>query len=328
MDCKNTIYLVGYTGVVGSNLHTKYKFDKIANSKDVKKMYGDCPDILVYSGVTGTKWYANAQEKADREVIESAILNIKEINPRKLVLISTVDVYDSLDRKDEDYLSNLTELHIYGRHRMELEQWVRNNIPSYHIVRLPAIFGENLRKNFICDLIDYIPHILNEKMYVDVNSEHRRLFGYDLNDYYRRGDDGLYYFDFTFNNEIKSKMSGEFRVMKHNALMFTNPKSEYQFYNLERLWDHIQIVIEKNIDVINLVSEPVAANDVCLYVDNHKMNLLVTNEIHYRLATKYAKLFENSNATEYLYNKEYVLEDIKKYIKKSRRTFNSNSEDK
>lgn len=46
-------------------------------------------------------------------------------------------------------------------------------------------------------------------------------------------------------------------VMKH-----MNPKSKYQFYPLSRVWEDIQTAIAENIKVVNMMSEPVTAEEI------------------------------------------------------------------
>ena len=87
------ITLVGYTGFVGSNICENMHIDKKYNSKNVIEAYGTNPDLLIYAGVRAEKFLANQDEKLDFEVVKEAFNNIKKINPKKLVLISTIDVY-------------------------------------------------------------------------------------------------------------------------------------------------------------------------------------------------------------------------------------------
>ena len=85
--------IVGFTGFVGSNLCIQYHFDGQFNSKNYKKAYGTKPELLVYAGVPAQKFLANKFPEKDYEVIENAIENIKNIRPKTLVLISTIDIY-------------------------------------------------------------------------------------------------------------------------------------------------------------------------------------------------------------------------------------------
>ena len=90
--------LVGYTGFVGSNIIKNFKFDNLYNSKNIDEAFGTNPDLLVYSGVRAEKFLANNEPKKDLEIIKNAFNNIKKINPKHVVLISTIDVYKILLR--------------------------------------------------------------------------------------------------------------------------------------------------------------------------------------------------------------------------------------
>ena len=86
--------IVGYTGFVGSNICVTTKFDAYYNSKNIEEAFGTNPDLLVYSGVRAEMFLANKFPEKDFEVIENAIENIKKINPKRVVLISTIAVYN------------------------------------------------------------------------------------------------------------------------------------------------------------------------------------------------------------------------------------------
>ena len=152
--------LVGYTGFVGSNIAMHCNFDYYYDSKNIKEAYGTNPDLLVYSGVPAQKFMANKFPEKDMEIIKNAIENIKMINPKKVVLISTIDVYNSPVDVDENTIINIKENEPYGYNRYILEKWVMNNFNDYLIVRLPALYGRNIKKNFIYDLINIIPSML------------------------------------------------------------------------------------------------------------------------------------------------------------------------
>ena len=117
--------LVGYTGFVGSNLLEQTDFEGLYNSKNIENAYGTHPELLIYAGVPGTKYLANKYYVEDKQIIDSAIKNIKNIMPKKLVLISTVDVYSSLDGCTENSKIDDTKLSPYGKHRYMLEEWVK-----------------------------------------------------------------------------------------------------------------------------------------------------------------------------------------------------------
>ena len=53
--------------------------------------------------------------------------NITKINPKRLVLISTIDVFKVPKDVDENSAIDTENLHPYGYNRYQLELWVREN---------------------------------------------------------------------------------------------------------------------------------------------------------------------------------------------------------
>lgn len=63
---------------------------------------------------------------------------------KKLVLISTIDLFKVPKNVDENSLIDTKDLPAYGYNRYQLELWVRENFPDALITRLPGLFGKNL----------------------------------------------------------------------------------------------------------------------------------------------------------------------------------------
>ena len=145
--------LVGYTGFVGSNIYEKGQFDAVFNSRNIEEAYGTCPDLLIYAGLRAEKYLANHAPDKDMELIVQAEEIISKIAPRKLVLISTIDVFKTPKNVDENTIIDTEDLHAYGYNRYQLECWVRENYADALIIRLPGLFGKNIKKNFIYDFI-------------------------------------------------------------------------------------------------------------------------------------------------------------------------------
>ena len=66
---------------------------------------------------------------------------------------------------DETDVFRTEDLSAYGKYRLYLEQWVEENVNDHLIVRLPAIYGIHMKKNFIYDYIHVIPAMLNQAKY-------------------------------------------------------------------------------------------------------------------------------------------------------------------
>ena len=121
------VALVGYTGFVGSNIYIKGGVDKGYNSKNIEQAYGSRPDILIYAGMRAEKYLANADPEADMKLVCQAEENIKKIAPKKLILISTIDIFGETNGKNEDASVDIDGLLAYGLNRYRLEQWTREN---------------------------------------------------------------------------------------------------------------------------------------------------------------------------------------------------------
>ena len=113
-------------------------FDKSTIEHAFNKQY----DILIYAGVPGVKYLANANPVEDMKAIQIARDNILNINAKKKVLISTIDAaFDLSDAQSS----------VYGIHRRMLENMVAK---SCRIIRLPALFGSTVVKNVWFDLVN------------------------------------------------------------------------------------------------------------------------------------------------------------------------------
>ncbi len=299
--------LVGYSGFVGSNICSSTEFDGLYDASNVEESYGTNPDILVYSGVPAQKFIANKFPEKDFEIIEGAIENIKKINPKKVILISTIDVYKKPQNIDEDFEIITEELEPYGRDRYYLEQWVKSNYEDYLIVHLPGLYGKNLKKNFIYDLIHVIPSMLKEEKFEElVNKDNL------IEKYYEKQDNGFYKL-IQINEEEEKMLKEYFNNMNFSALNFTDSRGKFQFYNLKFLWGHIQKALENNIKILNLATEPVEISEVYEYIKNEKfVNEITDNIPDYNYKTKYYKIFNGKDG--YILDKEFVLKDIKEFV--------------
>jgi len=146
--------IVGYTGFVGSNLLQFYKFDYFYNSSNFHEAANLEFDELFFCGVPAVKWYANKYPEYDTSTINNIKQILKTIKAKKIILISTIDVYEYTDLEyTEDYKCDILNNHTYGINRYMFEDFIQKNFTNYHIIRLPALFGKGLKKNIIYDLI-------------------------------------------------------------------------------------------------------------------------------------------------------------------------------
>lgn len=303
-------FIVGYTGFVGSNIIASHRFDGLYNSKNITEAYGKSPDLLIYSGVPAEMFLANQNPEADKALMEQAIENIKQINPKKIVLISTIAVYQNPDGMDEDFDINEKELTAYGANRLYLERWVEMNMEDYHIIRLPGLYGRNLKKNFIYDFIQYVPSMLSEAKYRELSSVEELI-----RTHYVLQDNGFYKCMLPAEaKEEREALKEAFRRVGFSALNFTDSRGTFQYYNLSNLWHDIEMVVEHNIRRLNLATEPVTIAELYHELTGEEfVNELPKEVPYFNYKTKYAQLWNGKNG--YILEKEAVLADVKAYVK-------------
>lgn len=151
--------LIGYTGFVGSNILSQNEFDDLYNSKNINEILGKDYELVVCAGAPAEKWKINQDPKSDIDNLNKLKVALGSAYIKKLVLISTVDVYKNPNGADEDTQIEIENLHPYGLHRYELEQFALKNFDTT-IIRLPGLFGSGIKKNVIFDfLTDNTPFI-------------------------------------------------------------------------------------------------------------------------------------------------------------------------
>ena len=299
--------LVGYTGFVGSNLYEYGDFDEAYNSKNIEDAYGTKPDLLVYSGLRAEKYLANIAPEKDMEAIIQAEENIRKIAPHKLALISTIDVFKTPVNVDERSAIETEGLHPYGYNRYALERWVRDNYPDALIVRLPGLFGKNIKKNFIYDFINRIPFMLKEEKFAELCSKCP-----DLEGYYEKQDNGFYKVA-ELTREDKAALKTVFKELGFSALNFTDSRSVYQFYPLSRLWDDIQLALGNGVKLLHPATPPISAAELYNYLTGDTfVNELPGTPARYDYRTVYGELFGGKDG--YICDKETIQSMIREFV--------------
>lgn len=146
--------LIGWSGFVGSHLARDARFTHRYRSTDIGTIAGETFERVVSAGAPAVKWLANKEPDADRAAIAKLTDALGRVTAREFVLISTVDVYPVPRGVDEDFVPAPDAGEAYGRHRRELEAFVRARFPDALIVRLPGLFGDGLKKNIIFDFLN------------------------------------------------------------------------------------------------------------------------------------------------------------------------------
>jgi nucleoside-diphosphate-sugar epimerase len=142
--------LIGHTGFVGGNLRVQARFDAFYNSANIEEIAGRTFDLVVCAGAPAAKWKANRDPAGDRACLRRLCDALGHMTARKVVLVSTVDVFGRTEGADES--ATPAAAAPYGQHRLELERFVAGRFDSL-VVRLPGLFGPGLKKNAVYDLL-------------------------------------------------------------------------------------------------------------------------------------------------------------------------------
>lgn len=303
-----TSCLIGYTGFVGSNLDQQYTFSDRYNSKNIAEIEGKSYELCICAGVKAQKWVANQQPELDLSEIKALINHLESVKINQFVLISTIDVYPNPVQVDEDSNIDRSQHHAYGLNRLYLEEWVAKHYEKHLIIRLPGLFGHNIKKNFIYDILHPVPMLFNEVFFAQLMSkldfEERSL----IEKVYPKS--GVNY---VWDKSSEQAVNDVLQRYSISSLMFTDAEDVFQYYDLRELRKHIQICLDNNIQVVNFASEPIMAK--LLYIslfektfDNH----LDRPKQNYDMRSKYSELLGGSNG--YLHTKAEIIKQIRNFI--------------
>ncbi len=298
--------LVGSTGFVGGNLLAAHPFDAAYHSKTVSEGFGRDNGLVVYAGVPAAMFLANQDPEADLAVMRAARENLHRLAPKKLVLISSICVFADSKGKTEADEPDGAGLAAYGANRLQLEQWVREDWPDALILRLPALYGLGLKKNFLFDLHTITPALLRPAKYEELAAKSDLV-----KEAYSDGGNGFYKLN---GSQDPAALKAWFTANDFNALAFTDSRSVYQFYDLRRLWADIEKALELDLRLLHLATPPVSAAQVYQTVTGGSFeNHLAAAPFDYDLRTLHAEAFGGSGG--YLCTKEQELRDICAFMK-------------
>ncbi|MEG0617204.1 MAG: NAD(P)-dependent oxidoreductase [Oscillospiraceae bacterium] len=297
--------LVGCTGFVGGNIASQHPFDALYHSTNITSAHGTKPDLLIFAGLPAAKYLANENKAADMALCKSAFDNITAIGAKRVVLISTVDVYKSPLAVDENTIPDAAEP--YGANRAWLESEI-SKLDNSLIIRLPGLFGRGLKKNFIFDMIELIPAMLKSDKYNELSCQSALIAPA-----YTKSDNGFYKLNPLSKNE-KAELKAFFANNDFNAMSFTDSRSEYQFYDLSCIWHDITWALAANLSVVNFSTDPVSAGEIYAQLTHGAsfVNELNRPFAKYDMRSKYAALFGGENG--YLYTKQDTITFLKDFI--------------
>jgi nucleoside-diphosphate-sugar epimerase len=149
----NPTALIGHTGFIGGNLAKQFSFNECFDSKNIGDIRGKEFDLLVCAGVTAVKWWANLHPAEDKARIDELLSDLASVRAKRVVVLSTVDVYPLGKAVDESFDCHSLPNHAYGTHRLYFEGALQKQFAEVTVVRISGVVGPGLKKNVIYDLL-------------------------------------------------------------------------------------------------------------------------------------------------------------------------------
>lgn len=266
--------LLGATGFVGSALLRQTAFDGCFNSRNVSEIEGQSFGTLVCAAAPGSMLEANTAPERDRAQIHALIERLSKVRAERFILISSIGVLSGFAGGHTESTADFQEELAYGRHRRKLEGFVEDHFANSLVVRLPALFGQGLRKNFIFDLMNPVPSMLNEAKFsellgglsVELSQWVRGLYSRDT-------ATGLLKLDRGALNQDNRRAALEEAVsdLSLSATQFHNRETTYQYYEIDRLWGDIGVALEAGLTHLHCASEPLKAKVIHQHLTGQEM---------------------------------------------------------
>ncbi len=303
--------LVGATGFVGGVLSRAVSVDAAYASATIDTITGEAFDTVVCAGAPAAMWKANADPEGDRRNLDRLIQALSGATIGRLVLISTIAVLaDPSSGADEDTEVFETAT-AYGRNRRGLEMALGQRFDTV-VLRLPALFGPGLKKNFLFDLRHPAPSFLKPDAFADLcrrlsDADAARLgplYGHD-------SATGLLALDrarFDASAE-RDELNQAIVGAGFAAARFTHADTTFQFYGLRGLAGDIDRAISLGLSTLHLATEPWRAGDLHERLTGRAFDNTGPAARHEDMRTRHATAFGTTGP--YLKSREAVLEDIR-----------------
>lgn len=257
--------LIGHTGFVGAALLRQTGFGACYNSANIADIAGEAFATLVCAAAPGSMIEANRAPERDKAAVDALIARLDRVEAARFVLISSIAVLADFAGGQDESTREFQQALAYGRHRRMLEAFVEDRFPGSLIVRLPALFGEGLRKNFLFDLMNPVPSLLTEaKRNALVQALEGDLAAWLAGLYTPDAATGLLKLDRAGldADPRKPALEAALEALGATAVQFHHRDTTYQYYDTLRLWQDIGIALEAGLTHLHLAPEPLVAADI------------------------------------------------------------------
>ena len=305
--------IIGSTEFVGANLLGQHEFSGQFHSRNIAEIDGERYDLIVCAAAPATMWAANKDPEGDLRNIRALISHLERVQAEHFVLISTIAVLANAAAALDETTEDFEVAKAYGRNRRFLEESVRVIFPRAHVLRLPALFGNGLKKNFIFDILNPVPSFLTRDKYDELRGVlPARAVAVLENVYAFAPDLGMFRCDRDrLVGEDGAQLTAALFAAGFTALNFTNADSTFQYYSLARLWSDIGVVIANDVPLVHLAPEPLRAGDIFEALTGTNFAERTAPLYHENMCTLHAGLWKNSG--RYIQDGTSVMHELARF---------------
>lgn len=254
--------LIGHTGFVGGALLRQAAFEACYNSANIADIEGCAFGTLVCAAAPGSMVEANRTPERDAAQIAGLTQRLGKVRAERFVLISSIAVLADFAGGDDEGTQAFQQDLAYGRNRRALEAFVEAEFPGSLIVRLPALYGAGLQKNFLFDLMNPVPSLLTgaklgelaAALDGDLAAWARILYSPDAATGMLRLDRAA-----LTSDPRRPALEQALAELGATALQFHHRDTTYQYYPIDRLWQDIGTALEAGLSHLHLAPEPLTA---------------------------------------------------------------------
>jgi len=311
--------LIGHSGFVGHILSQQHEFSAQFNSRTIDTIGEHEFGTLVCAAAPGSMFEANNFPDRDAERIDALIARLEGVRARQFILISSIAVLADFAGGDDEETSAFQQALAYGRNRRRLEAFCETHFARCLVVRLPALYGTGLRKNFIFDLLNPVPTMMPQgRLDTLLTALPAPLATLAASLYALDPATGMLKIDRPrLDADTQAGALADAVVAAgFSATGFHNPATTYQFYGLSRLWADIGTALAADLSHIHLVTEPVTAAAVHLRLTGQAMPETSARLHHEDMHTRHAALWGRSGP--YLASADEVLARLADFFAQAR----------
>lgn len=145
------IGVIGFNGFVGSSVLEALKSEDVVliDRSNINLCSSDNYSTLFICAGEARKWFVNSNVKEATSNMVDLYKSISCYRASQVVYFSSIDVYNKDLTINDGYSTEP-----YGVTKLVLEELISKTFENCVIVRLGALFGKGLKKNFLFDLLN------------------------------------------------------------------------------------------------------------------------------------------------------------------------------